>query len=104
MIELELKHARLLRFLHRVKRNPHFDEDDIKLVEEEIVETEDAVQALVRSIGKKEMPFVEMQKTLRYRELLIEESVKDGLLEVHKDNVFSELVKKQVYLMSLAGQ
>jgi hypothetical protein len=101
---LELKHTRLVRFLHRVERNQHFDEDDISLVKHEIEQTEDAIQALTRSIAKKEMPFVEMQKTLRYRELLIEEAVKDGLLEVHKDNVFAELVKKQVYLMNLAGQ
>lgn len=104
LIDLELKHKRLQRFLHRMEKSAHFDQDDISLVFHELQQTEAAIDALTSSISPKQMPFVEMQKTLRYRELLIEEAVKDGLVDVHKDNVFSELVKKQVYLMQLAGQ
>lgn len=104
LIDLELKQRRLNRFLHRIERSAHFDQNDIDLVTAEIEETSSAIKMLTNSVSRKEMPFVEMQKTLRYRELLIEEAVKEGLIEVHKDNVFSELVKKQVYLMNLAGQ
>lgn len=104
LIDLELKHKRLQRFLHRLERSIHFDQDDITLVIHELHETEAAIDELTASISPKQMPFVEMHKTLRYRELLIEEAVKDGLVDVHKDNVFSELVKKQVYLMHLADQ
>lgn len=104
LIDLELKHDRLKRFLRRIERSPHFDQDDIHLVHAELQETARAIDALTRSIAKKEVPFVEMQKTLRYRELLIEDAVKDGVVDVHKDGVFSKLVKKQVYLMNLAGQ
>lgn len=99
------KETRLEKLIDRMQATSYFDGDDVTRVREELEQTREKLAAIHEVVSKSDWKLVTLFITLRRREAFLEQAVSDRLLHPEEDEeLFSEFVKKQVYLTRLASE
>lgn len=103
IIRMERQRLRLTKFHDLVSQSPYFDQEDEKLVHAELQRTKSTLRELVKSLKPEEKTRLDMFRTLALREELVENAVRNDVLNPEEDGVFTLLVKKQVELTRIVN-
>lgn len=104
MADLDAKLRRLSRFANFISNVTCFDDEDREAVLTEIDDTSTMLMELTATLGRDELPLVNMRRTLKNREMLIEEAVASERLRATEDGTFLFMVKKQANLLKIVDR
>ena len=95
------KLERLEQFLSTMSKENYFDEEDVKMLKNEINDVKQQKKNLLKDLTKKERKEVTMRVILKQREKTIEKAVGAEVLHPQDDNIFTFLVQKQCSLTAI---